>query len=337
MNRAYPALVALSLCLLASSVDARLRTEELTVAGTDVSLAGRLFLPEGDGPFPAVVLVHGSGQGRRDGAWYAEIAGRLAERGIATLAHDKRGVGDSTGEYVEAPDLTVHAGDLVSWVDALHARDDIEGDAIGLMGWSQGGWTAPLAASMTDHVAFVVTVVGPGVSPFEQNVHDKTNQFRATGATEEQVATFEHTIRLVWSYIAYGTGREDAQAAWDAVHEEPWFVAGYNGPPMMDRDHLLAHPRMTSFAEHFGHEPVPVLRQLRVPMLAVFGGADPVVPLDESIAAMKAAFEENGQTLTVKVYPGANHGMQVVSSDGSHLAEGYPDEVIDWIEAQVRG
>jgi len=336
MNVAHPALAILSACLVVASAHADPRIEPLTVAGDGVSLAGRLTLPEGEGPFPTVVFVHGSGRGRRDAPHYQELAGLLARRGIASLAHDKRGVGDSTGEYVEAPDLSIHAGDLVAWVDALHARDDVDGNAIGLMGWSQGGWTAPLAASMTGRVAFVVTVVGPGVSPFEQNVFDKTNRFRATGATEEQVAAFERTIRLVWTYIAHGTGREEAQAAWDAVHDEPWFASGYEGPPMMDRERLLAHPRMTSFAEHFGHEPVPVLRKLRVPMLAVFGGADPVVPLDASIAAMRAAFEANGQTLTVKVYPGANHGMQVVSGDGSRTAEGYPDEVLDWIEARVR-
>jgi pimeloyl-ACP methyl ester carboxylesterase len=316
-----------------SNVNETLRVT--SVAG--VTLVGELFLPEGQGPFSAVVFTHGAEPGERTHRGYRSWAERFRSRGVAALIFDKRGVGDSEGQFVEAPDLEIPAADLLAWVELLAARDDIRGNRIGVLGWSQGGWIGPLAASKSDKVSFVVAISGPGVSPLEQNIYDKTNQFEATGAPAEQVQQFNRVVRLVWTYLATGADRAAAQEAWDAVKDQPWFKDYFRGAPMGDRDELLQDPRLLSFAEHNAYEPVPVLERLRVPMLAVFGGADRIVPVEESVAAMREAFARGGNTgLTVWVFPGANHGVAVRNPEGGWSpAQGYHAFVVDWVLHRV--
>ena len=258
--------------------------------------------------------------------------------GIATLVFDKRGVGDSTGTFVEAPDLEVPAADVIAWVDRLQKRSDIRADAIGVLGWSQGGWVGPLAASKSEDLAFVVAISGPGVSPLEQNIYDKTNQFRAGGATEDKVEQFSSVIRSVWTYLVTGGGRDEAQAAWDAVAGKGWFDRGYNGPPMMDRDLVLRDPRMMSYVAHSSYEPAPILAKLAIPMLAVFGSDDTIVPVKRSVAVMREAFARGGNDgLTVRVFEGGDHGIRVAEADGTRqMAPGFLDFVVGWV-ADVAG
>lgn len=311
------------------------RKLDLSVHSSDgVLLAGTLTLPEGEGPFPAVVFTHGSEPGVRSHRGYRRWADEFGQRGFATVVFDKRGNGDSEGEYVEAPDLTIPADDLIAWVDLLSTRGEIRSDSIGVLGWSQGGWVGPLAASRSEKIAWVVSISGPGVSPLEQNIYDKSNQFRATGATEKEVAAFSDMIRLVWTYIATGENEAEAQRSWDEARKEAWFER-YNGPPMMDRGQLLRDPRMTYYAVHMRYEPVPVLASLEVPMLAVFGDDDHIVPIEKSIEAMKSAFDSSGHgsLLSVLVIPGGDHGLRVTTAAGEReLSSTVIEDIIDWVQ-----
>lgn len=321
-----------------SSTSTSARKLELSATSGDVALAGTLHVPSGTGPFPAVILTHGSEPGRRSNPGYLRVARAFRKRGIAALVFDKRGVGDSTGTYVEAPDLNVPAADVLAWVDRLLQVESIRGDRIGVLGWSQGGWVGPLAASKSDALRFVVSISGPGVSPLEQNIYDKTNQFRATGVSRELAERYARVLRLVWTYLATGMGRAEAQAAWDEVAELKWFRDAYQGPPMMDRDRVLKDERMVQYVTHTTYDPVPVLESLRVPMLAVFGGADTVVPVERSIAAMRDAFARGGNpNFRYEVIPGGDHGLRVIGADGRlALTPAFPDLVVDWVEPIVR-
>jgi dipeptidyl aminopeptidase/acylaminoacyl peptidase len=148
------------------------RDEELTLRSGDVELAARLRLPGHGGPHPALVIAHGSGRTTRDD--YERLGADLATNGFALLTYDKRGVGDSGGEYFgvgpanaeEAFDLL--AGDVLAGVDALAARSDIRADRIGVLGISQGGWIGPVAATRSDRVAFLVVLSGTTVPVGEE-------------------------------------------------------------------------------------------------------------------------------------------------------------------------
>ena len=143
----------------------------------DVRLAGKLLRPQGPGPFPAVVLVHGSIRGTRDSAdlWGAFFA----SQGLAVLSYDKRGVGESTGKYVRSADeenLQALAGDALAGVAWLRMRVDVDGRRIGLLGGSQAGWTIPLAASESSDVAFAAIQSGPAMSVGRQRAFSTLTQ-----------------------------------------------------------------------------------------------------------------------------------------------------------------
>ena len=161
--------------------------EQVRFQNGDVSLAGTLVLPRSRGPHPAVVFVHGSGRQTRD--YYRTFADHFAKRGIAGLAYDKRGVGESTGEF---PHDTVSsfsdlADDALEGLAFLQSRQDIDPGRVGLWGASQGGWLGPLAASRSDKVAFVICVSGAGVDADTQMNFAIPNLLRAEGSTEGEI------------------------------------------------------------------------------------------------------------------------------------------------------
>lgn len=128
-------------------------------------LAYTLDLPAGSGPFPAIVIGHGSGRVTRDQLeWFSD---RFTAAGFATLRFDKRGVGESTGEYSEVPAHTsltlipVLAGDIAAGARFLRTRAEIDAGRVGLAGVSQAGWILPHAARELGDVAFMVLWSGP--------------------------------------------------------------------------------------------------------------------------------------------------------------------------------
>jgi dipeptidyl aminopeptidase/acylaminoacyl peptidase len=148
------------------------QTETLRVSSKDAVLAADLQFPAGTPPFPAVVLVHGSGRMTRGQLSY--MSREFLEHGIAVVAYDKRGVGGSTGEYsgvgpknsVAMFDLL--SGDSIACAEAIRNRKDIDGRRIGLAGGSQAGWIIPVAATKTDIFSFLVITSGPAVSVGEE-------------------------------------------------------------------------------------------------------------------------------------------------------------------------
>lgn len=126
-----------------------------------VQLYGDLFLPQGSGPFPAVVLLHGVGA--RERYFYRVFADTFARYGLAALIFDQRGAGKSSGEQTDTS-LTTLASDAAAALDYLHSHPLINPDNIGVWGFSQGGRVAPMAVTSTDGAAFVIAVSTPGMS-----------------------------------------------------------------------------------------------------------------------------------------------------------------------------
>ncbi len=174
-----------------------LQTAEFTIPSRDAQLGATFKFPDvGKPPFPAVVLVHGSGRvtanDMLDGS-----GRRLAALGLAVLAYDKRGVGRSTGVYtnvgtsnsVEMFDLL--AGDAIAAVGLLKKRTDVDPARIGLVGISQGGWIAPLAATRSRDISFVVTISGPAVSVGEEIAYSRLageDPGSEQGVSDEEIA-----------------------------------------------------------------------------------------------------------------------------------------------------
>jgi len=156
--------------------------ESLTFPNGDIALSATLFLPAGSAKHPAVVLFHGSGPQRRD----TFTAHWFAEQGLVALAYDKRGVGQSTGDFRAVPFMDL-CNDGLAAIAYLKSRPEIDPQRIGVWGLSQGGWLGPLAASRSSDVAFVIAVSGPGVSPGEQMIVYYANELRREGVSESDV------------------------------------------------------------------------------------------------------------------------------------------------------
>lgn len=146
----------------------------------DLELAGMLFVPEGEGPFPAAVIIHGSGTSHRENRWYLTLTQYLQEHGIVVLLPDKRGSEKSEGDWQTASfeDL---ATDTVAAVEFMSDQSEVSVSDIGIIGLSQGGHIAPVVADQLQDLAFVVNIVGGAVPMHDLLVYEETHNLRQMG------------------------------------------------------------------------------------------------------------------------------------------------------------
>ncbi len=316
-------------------IEAGVRHEEVRFQSGDASLAGTLFLPDTRGRHPAVVLFHGSGPAARNAA----VADWFAGWGIAALAYDKRGVGESTGDFrtVAFPALVE---DGLAAIALLKTRRDIDAHQIGVWGLSQGGWLGPLAASKSSDVAFVIAVSGPAVSPGEQMIFFWASRLRAKGYSAAEVDQASALRRAVWRYLSTGSGYEEARALVKKAASQPWI-----GDVRAQGDDLLSvfeHPETARSDEWYraevNYDPLPALRSLKVPALFLFGGSDEDVPVSKSVELIRATLTASGhRDFEIKVFPGADHQLHLRAPSGSiRLAPGYTDTMKTWVLKHVR-
>lgn len=168
----------------------------------DLALAGLLFVPEGDGPFPAAVVIHGSGTSRRDNGWYLTLTKHLQDNGVVVLLPDKRGSEKSEGDW-RTSGFRDLATDTIAAIEYLRAQQTVRLSGIGVIGMSQGGWIAPLVASQEDDLAFIVSMVGSAVTPREQLMYEENHNLRQIG--------FLPGISNVLAYVGYANVRYLAQ------------------------------------------------------------------------------------------------------------------------------
>ncbi len=154
---------------------ASVTNDDVTFANGGVTLHGTVIAPPGGTKLPGLVMVHGSGAHSRED--YREQAEAFARQGIATLIYDKRTDGYSQFER----SYSTLADDALAAVSVLRKRSDVDPARVGVWGLSEGGWVAPLAASRSSDVAFVVTLGANGVEPSRQQAWAVENQFRRLG------------------------------------------------------------------------------------------------------------------------------------------------------------
>ena len=240
--------------------------EEVSFTNGETTLSGTLVLPPTNGPHPAVVIVHGSTSNLR--SQFRTMADFFALNGVAALIYDKRGSGNSTGDWRKSgfDDL---AGDALAGLELLKNRPDINPHQIGLWGASQGGWIVGLAASRSTDVAFIISVSGPGITPEAQDAFVIEHRMKAAGFSD---ADFSEAISLYQldSHCAQtGSGWDEFEAARRVVQNKPW----YNND---------VHPHAPSDEQQWrliwNYDPVPALHKVHCPVLAMFGEADPLVP-----------------------------------------------------------
>ena len=274
------------------------RREDVRFANGGVQLAGTLIAPNARGKHAAVILVHGSGAENRE--FILPFARFLVRRGVAVLGYDKRGVNGSGGDWQTAS-FEVLAGDVVAAFDYLKTRNDIDASRIGLLGVSQAGWIMPLAAVRARDLAFLISVSGAGVPPAETTIDQAQNEMSAGGMKPQTVAEIVGLMRLQYRFARTGEG-------WDEYAAARASLAARMGQPPPAFPGTRDHPLWQSMRLTYFYEPAPALRQLRTPVLAIFGERDNNILAEKNRAAWDAALKAGGHPdYTLRVLPGANH------------------------------
>ncbi|MEM1041887.1 MAG: alpha/beta hydrolase [Bacteroidota bacterium] len=274
-----------------------IETEEVRFAAGRDTLAGTLIRPTGVERPPTAVLVTGRGYGTR-----AEMSlwGRLlARNGVAALAFDSRGAGRSTGTR-GTETAEDRFDDVRAALDALAARGDL--GPVGLFGNSAAGWIVPVVAAERDDVAFVVTLVGPAVSLADQQGQVTAAFMR--GADEEYS---EAEYAAAFEYQRQTVVLAQADAPWSAfepINAEARAARWAEHALIPDS---LDFPDLDYFRRRRGFE-APPWSEVDVPVLAVFGENDPIVPPEDNVPLLRAALAGNGDAI-VLVLPGVDHTL----------------------------
>jgi pimeloyl-ACP methyl ester carboxylesterase len=315
------------------------REEAVRFASGKISLAGTLILPEGTQKDAAVVLFHGSGPQRRDlftARWFAT-------HGVAALAYDKRGVGESSGDFRAVPFMGL-SDDGLAAIEYLKSRKEIDARRIGVWGLSQGGWLGPLAASRSTNVAFVIAVSGPGVSPGEQMIVYYANELRAQGMSEHDVQEASSVRRDIWSYLSSSAGYEKAKTELEQARAKPWYNQAKaqeddSFGPLQTPAELGKRDHPNNWHQHeMNYDPVPTLRAVRVPALFLFGEKDQLIPVAESVAAIRRVLAEDGHhDFTIREFANGDHGMRLTTGEASgEIDPEYLETMRAWLAAKVR-
>jgi uncharacterized protein len=203
-----PTLLLFSLWAAKQTVQAQVVEEEVSFHSGDITLHGIVLIPAQSEPGPAIALIHGAGLGLRDEN--RAVAEAFASAGFLVLIYDKRTEGYSP-DPIGGRSYSLLADDAIAAVQMLQQRDDVDPAQVGLWGLSEGGWVAPLAATRSDDVAFVITVAGGGIGPTEQTAWATEGELRRQGVTSAGSlrALADHTYRFLVSAELFAEGTYD--------------------------------------------------------------------------------------------------------------------------------
>ncbi|MDX2038271.1 MAG: alpha/beta hydrolase [Isosphaeraceae bacterium] len=286
-----------------------------------IKLAGTLTIPKGDGPFPAAILISGSGPQDRDETLFqhkpfAVIADDLTKRGVAVLRVDDRGTAKSTGDFASATSLDF-AADVVSGLRYLATRKEIDPKRLGLVGHSEGGLIAPIvAADHPDQVAFIVLLAGPGLPGSEVVRKQSTDIAFAMGAKPDSIALQSALVEQLTAIVA--AEKDDAKAKtlireafakmMEKLDEKERKAFETQAEAAKQRLDQFATPWFRFFLTH---DPRTPLARVTCPVLALNGEKDLQVHAGDNLGAISTALAKAGnQRVATKELKGLNHLFQ---------------------------
>ncbi len=297
-------------------------SEDLTFENkkAGIKLAGTLTLPNKDGFFPAVILISGSGPQNRNEELlghkpFLVLADHLTRNGIAVLRYDDRGTAASEGDFTTATSFDF-ATDVEAAITYLKTRKEIHKKKIGLIGHSEGGIIAPMVASKSKDIAFIVLLAGTGIQGDQLLLLQQKLIGKGAGLSDADLQKNEAINRKVFDVAKQSENIMQLDSALRTYLKQALKDNAYTGKPsgMSDDDFVelqvkqIANPWMHYFIRY---NPAPALEKVRCAVLALNGEKDVQVPAKENLDAIGKALAKGGnKKVTLKALPNQNHLFQ---------------------------
>lgn len=301
--------------------------KELSIPIDDFSIAGSLNLPEGEGPFPCILLISGSGQQDRDEnilgfKVFRELAIELNSQGFAVFRFDDRGTGSSGGfhDSLTSADF-MHDADII--LDSLSGRGELIPGKIGILGHSEGGIIAANLAAQRKDLSFIIMMAGPTLPGKDIILLQTKYIMEAGGARAEDVENEMALSESIFELMAIEN--------WDSIHQlfQAESMQSWKSLPRAARKQYDSAEEFATYVADvkvkamqsawyryfIAYDPMDDLLNVNCPTLAVFGGKDTQVPATENIGALeqKGLLSEDS-SIELRLIPEANHLFQKAGS-----------------------
>jgi hypothetical protein len=312
----------------------------------NIKLAGTLTTPKGKGPYPAVVLISGSGPQDRDQTFmghktFLVLADHLTKSGIAVLRFDDRGFAKSTGDFSSATSLDF-ASDVQAAVEFLGNHPRIDASNIGLIGHSEGGLIAPIVASQSDDIAFIALMAGPGISGNDIAIDQIKTILSVNGLSEAAAEAGSNITRQLNEAIIKSQNSVDFENLLTQTYAKAWSLLSKSvqaelkqvggGSISKGRINMLS----SAWNQYFlTHQPERYLSKLSIPVMAIHGNKDKQMIATVNLKAIEAALDPSPKNLVIEM-DGLNHLFQTsnsgLMSEYSKISETIAPQVLKTIK-----
>lgn len=297
-----------------------------------ITFSTNIYKPQGQGPFPAVVIVHGSKNHTKD--FYTEYSEYFAENGIVTLNYDNRGHGSSEGNLWTSTFQNL-GSDATAAVEHLKTLDYVDSNKIGLWADSHGGWIVLIADSLSDNIDFIISKSGPSVTPLKTVYFDVENNYLNVQKTpNKEKGRILNMYPMIFEYLT----KNRSDSLWNQISNNleyfeptPYFKNSFDEyykelllPP--DKIAPINEIQIAPSGRDYDFDPKPYLENLKTRMLLIYGTSDKLIPTSECIKVVENIQNPN---IDLKVYEGADHGMRIQRKPDILFTPKFPDGYLE--------
>ncbi len=333
MIKILSSILFVALLLLASPSTAEIITKEVSFRNGEVQIFASLLMSQdkkGKAGRPAVIMVHGSGDGPRE--IFLPMARWYAEQGFIVLIYDKRGSGRSGGNW-QSSSLTDLAEDVVAGLSFLAGQPVVARSKIGIFGVSQAGWVLPVAVTKSEIATWAIVVTGGGVRPDKAEIFATRQQLEHAGFSSESLEQAEEVLLHYYNYLGTGQGMAELDRAIEKFGSRPWFSLLNLRRSLLEED---------DFTENWGwvgnYDPVPFIGRSKLAWLVMLAAEDTQSNTRDAVLGWQTGFDLASNPASVlKVFPDVGHGLvvgghdMVAHSEAREFAPGYYKTQAEWL------
>jgi uncharacterized protein len=299
--------------------------EERHLVRTPAGVLGVSLYYVGNAPRATVLLIHGADAETREMGW---IVPYFACNGVNVISYDQRGTGESSGDWLMNGPLQ-RARDADAIYDALPGDPRVDPRRIGVWGFSNGGWTAPIVA-VDRPLAFMMLKSAPAES-VERNLYYEARQsMRSSGHGNASVKQAVVTWQAIIGALQGRTRVSTAKKLYAQAKRTAWFADSLLG--LFPAQTAFVEPQLSGWRRFVSYDPAPILVKVRTPTLALYGARDQKTDVNHDVPVLQAAFRKAGiRDLTVRWFAGAGHTLEV---SGNRYSGGYPNVMLLWLRAR---